>query len=752
MKLISNKPSGDAESAPAIPDPPPMSDFETSRYSVLETVADKSKLGTYLGVFRPTVLTIFGVIMYIRMGWIVGNAGLLGALLILFATFIITGTAALSFSSITTNIRLKAGGVFALVSQSLGLEAGGAIGLPLYLAQSMGAALYIYGFSEGWIYLFPEHPRALVIAGIFLTSLALTLISEKLALRLQVIVLVGVIVALGSMIAGFWTAELHEPKLWGNFEGGEIWLLFAVFFPAGTGIKVGASLSGKLRDPRRSIPMGVLSAWGTALVTYIILMVWYSMTATPEQLQGNYMIATENAFWGPAVIIGLLSSCASATLSSMVAAPNVLAALAQHSIIPRAKFLAKQSKGGTHRNAALFNGGIVCLALLLGDLNRVAQLITMFFLITYATINIVVLVEQSLGLLSFRPTFKVPLLVPIIGAVSSVFAMVIINPVFGLIALGVVIALYIYLERRDLETPWETVRSGMLLALADWAARQAQKVTGANERAWKPDLMVPVDSLGIMRGQYRLLLDMLRPKGSLQVLFKSNATGEEKQKINARLAEMVRDYQRENLFATYSIIDAKTIPDLVHMGASVMQGSFFRPNILFINPHGRTDKEMNELVELAREARMGVAILMMHEEARLSRELDINIWIRDQSPDWTLGLRLANLDLALLLGYQLKRNWNGQMRLLSAINDMSQLEHARVFLERLFKDARMPGDSSIWVRSCSFQEALSVAPKADLNIFGLGENQPLSELQKLTERTSASCLFVIDSGLESALA
>ena len=137
------------------------------------------KLGTYAGVFRPTILTIFGVIMYIRMGWIVGNAGILGALLILLMTFTITGTAALSFSSITTNIRLKAGGVFALVSQSLGLEAGGAVGVPLYLAQSLGAALYIYGFAEGWQTIFPEHNKALVIASVFACGLLLSLISEN---------------------------------------------------------------------------------------------------------------------------------------------------------------------------------------------------------------------------------------------------------------------------------------------------------------------------------------------------------------------------------------------------------------------------------------------------------------------------------------------------------------------------------------------------------------------------------------------
>ena len=182
-------------------------------------------------------------------------------------------------------------------------------------------------------------------------------------------------------------------------------------------------------------------------------------------------------------------------LSSLVAAPNVLAALGNHGVIPRGKFLAKESKGGTPRNAMLINGIIVGCALLLGDLNKVAALITMFFLITYATLNIVVLIEQSLGLVSFRPTFKVHILVPAIGTVCSIFAMIITNPAFGLFALSVVFGIYVYLEYRHLETPWETVRSGVFLAVADWAARKTQlKSEAGSERAWKPDVVVPIEN------------------------------------------------------------------------------------------------------------------------------------------------------------------------------------------------------------------------------------------------------------------
>ena len=722
-----------------------------SQYSVIEEDSSDRNFGTYIGVFRPTLLTIFGVIMYIRMGWVVGHSGLLGALLILYMTFIITGMTALSFSSITTNIRLQAGGVFALVSQSLGLEAGGAIGLPLFLAQSLGAALYIYGFAEGWHFLFPTHEIHWVIFCVYMTGVALSIISEKLVLRLQVLVVVGVIVAVGSMLGGFWTTELHEPKLWGSFEGGSLWVMFAIFFPAGTGIKVGASLSGKLKDPRKSIPLGVLSAWGTALVVYTLLIVWYSVTATTSELTGNYMIAMEKSVWGPAVLIGLLSSCASATLSSMVAAPNVLAALGEHAVIPRAKFLSKKSSGGTYRNAVAVNSVIIGMALLLGDLNRVAQFITMFFLITYATINIVVLIEQSLGLLSFRPTFKVPIWVPITGAVTSVFAMIITNPFFGLLALSVIIALYVYLERRSLETPWETVRSGMFLALANWAARQAQRISGANERAWKPDLLVPVDQVEQLQGEYRILLDLLKPKGSLQVLYHVESNRDVKL-IEEQLNGMTRDFQRESLFATSAIIEAPTMVDIVSMGTSVLGGSFFRPNILFINSNGRSAAEIKALVDLAKQANMGVVILVLHAQARLSRERDINIWIRDQSPDWKLGLRMAHIDLALLLGYQLNKNWKGELRLLTAIRDPGQVQYGQIFLERLFKDARMPGDSRVWVRHGFFDDLLNIAPRADLNILGLGAEPELDRLKALTESMRSSCLFVIDSGYESALA
>ena len=423
---------------------------------------------------------------------------------------------------------------------------------------------------------------------------------------------------------------------------------FRSFFPSGTGIKVGASLSGKLKDPKKSIPLGTLAAWGIALVVYAILMFWYASIASPDELNDNYMIAVERSAWGPGVLIGLLSSCFSAMLSSLVAAPNVLAALGNHGVIPRGKFLAKESKGGTPRNAMLINGIIVGCALLLGDLNKVAALITMFFLITYATLNIVVLIEQSLGLVSFRPTFKVHILVPAIGTVCSIFAMIITNPAFGLFALSVVFGIYVYLEYRHLETPWETVRSGVFLAVADWAARKTQlKSEAGSERAWKPDVVVPIENARELQGDYRFLLSMLSPKGSLQAL---SIQKDESLHHKDRFEKIIQYYRDEGLYSTFSCIDSNTIEAGAKMGISILQGSFFNPNILFINTKYRGAEISNKLMHVAHSLKLGLAVYISHDQAQLGRERDINIWIRDQSPDWKLGLRLANLDLAILLG------------------------------------------------------------------------------------------------------
>ncbi|MDZ7683417.1 MAG: hypothetical protein U5J63_17330 [Fodinibius sp.] len=113
-----------------------MADHKAEDATLQEQVEEREstvqhKYGTFGGVFVPTLLTILGVILFLRQGWVIGNAGLLGGWMIITLAFVIVTFTALSMSCITTNIRIKAGGAYSIISQSLGLEVGGSVGVPL---------------------------------------------------------------------------------------------------------------------------------------------------------------------------------------------------------------------------------------------------------------------------------------------------------------------------------------------------------------------------------------------------------------------------------------------------------------------------------------------------------------------------------------------------------------------------------------------------------------------------------------------
>ena len=483
--------------------------------------------GTFAGVFTPTLLTILGVIMYLRLGWVVGNAGLLGGLLIIALANGITLCTGLSLSSIATNTRLGAGGPYAIISKSLGFEIGGSVGVPLYLSQGLAVAMYVFGFREGWVWVFPDHPAILVDLVIFGVVFVIAYLSASLAFKIQYVVMAVIGLSLVSIFAApdFLRGVGGEVQLWGSypgapedgFRGTSFWLVFAVFFPAATGVMAGANMSGELKNPRKSIPLGTLSAIGVSLVIYVLLTVWTVRAATPEELVSNYTVMIDKALWGPIVLAGLLGATFSSALTSLVGAPRIMQALGKDGLVPGGGWLAKTTQGEPRR-AMLVTGVIVLAALLLRDLNVIAPMITMFFLITYAVINVVMLAEASLGLMSFRPTFELPRLVPLLGALGCVFAMFIVNPTFGLLAVAVVVGIYFWITWRGIAPRTGTVRSGIFAAFAEWAAGKVIALEMTASRAWKPSLLVPVLDPATLRGELRLLIDVCRPEGSVKLL------------------------------------------------------------------------------------------------------------------------------------------------------------------------------------------------------------------------------------------
>ena len=441
------------------------------------------KFGTFGGVFTPTLLTILGVIMYLRMGWVVGNAGLLGAWLIIIISFLITLCTALSMSAITTNIRIGAGGAYAIISQALGLEVGGSLGIPRYISQGLAVTMYIFGFREGWLGIFPAHDPFLVDVAVFVFLFSIAYISANLAIKTQYIIMVVIVLSIVSIVMAAYNGSMHIPtdealslgsfkgSPENDFKGSNFWIVFAVFFPAATGIMAGANMSGELKDPKRSIPVGTLWAIGVSFVIYMALAYWLARTATEDELLNNYNIIIEKAYYGPLIIAGVLGATFSSALASIVGSSRILYAMGEHQVLPYSKFLAGKSANGQPRNAMIVTGIIIFATMLLRNINAIAPLVTLFFLVTYAMINIVVIIEQRLGLISYRPLLKVNKWIPWLGLISSVLAMFIINPTISWITILIVFIVYWYLSKQNLETPFEDVRSGLFVSFAEWAAK-----------------------------------------------------------------------------------------------------------------------------------------------------------------------------------------------------------------------------------------------------------------------------------------
>ena len=730
--------------------------------------------GTFQGVFTPTVLTILGVIMYLRHPWVVGNAGVLGAAVIVCISVGITLFTSLSMASMTTNIRIESGGAFSIISQSLGLEIGGSIGIPLYFSQACVVAMYIFGFREGWLWIFPEHHPLLIDIITFSIVAMIAGISADMAFKIQYFIMAIIFGSIISIVVGVFDSPVDlsiiqwfgnyqgEPiidKATGQFEGfkpASFWVVFAVFFPAVTGIMAGVNMSGELTNPRKSIPNGTITAVILTGIIYIFLIFVAALIASPDELVRDYYVFIDKAAWKPIVIAGLLGATFSSALSSMVGAPRILLALGEKNILPKSPFFARKSRSGEPRNAMFFSILVVIFSLLFRDLNAIAPLITMFFLITYAMINVVVLIEQSLGLPSFRPMLRVPLIVPILGTIGCFFVMFIINPTVSLVSLAIVVAFYALLLNKVLIRARGDVRSGLFTSIADWATKISNELSPQKEaRAWQPELLVPVEAPKEIKGAYRMIYALTFPKGSIKVL--GMLLGGYEDRLRTYLPELMEAFQKANISSSYTLVDGDDFGKTVSISMQALETAFFKPNTIFLkldeSKHGLQEKYM-PIVREVKKRNWGLFLFATFETVGLGMEKTINVWL-DVIPDnWKEVLNLGNNDLTILAGLIVRRNWKARLNIIKTIRtDSSRSEkEIREEIEQMKILTRMPKETQIHIIKRT-PAMWSEAPQADLNILELPDKEDLDlkRLQEIPEKLRTACLFTLDSNIENAL-
>ena len=430
--------------------------------------------------------------MYLRFGWVVGNVGLIGTLIIVTLATSITFLTSLSIASIATNAPVKAGGAYFLISRSLGVEMGGAVGIPLFLAQAFSVALYIMGFSESMVAIFPSLNIKMV--GIITTILLslLSMFSTKAAIRAQFVILAIIAFSLISFFLGSPIEDSHI-ELWGvpASQSENFWTVFAVFFPAVTGIMAGVNMSGDLKDPAKSIPKGTFLAVGVGYVIYMVVPFFFAFRADAATLVSDNMIMQKIAFWGFAILLGIWGATLSSAVGSLLGAPRVLQALTVDKVLPsKLSFLAKNSGAEQiPRAATIFTSVIALILVSVGDLNMIAPILTMFFLTTYGTLNLTSGIETLLESPSFRPKFRVHWFFSFLGTIGCFAVMFLINAIATVVAIIIISGIYVWLRRRRLKTTFGDVTRGLLLQIVRYALLRLD-AKSADAKSWRPNILV----------------------------------------------------------------------------------------------------------------------------------------------------------------------------------------------------------------------------------------------------------------------
>ena len=448
-----------------------------------------AKLGTFYGVFTPSILTILGVVLFLRTGWVVGNVGLVPALAIVALAHLITLSTGLSVSAIATNMKVGAGGAYYMISRSLGLEIGGAIGIPLFLAQTFSVTLYAFGLAESLRLFWPDLPQRPVAAATVVVVTLLAGRSTELALKLQFPIMVAIGLALTSLVVGVARQGPAQLPLFGGApDGAGFWVVFAVFFPAVTGLMAGISLSGDLKDPKRSITVGTLSAIGVGFVVYMLVPIVLVAGAATTTLVEDNLVWFKVAALPWLVFPGLFGAIFSSAVGSILGAPRTLQALAHDRVIPALpRKLFGRDLGDSV--ALMVSAGVALAAVGLGNLNAVAPVLTMFFLTTYAVANLVAGIEQLSGDPSYRPTLRVPWLVSLAGALGCLWVMALINPLAALAAVVVEVMVYAALRRRSLSASWGDLRYGASMSMIRAALLRMRQLP-VDARNWRPNILV----------------------------------------------------------------------------------------------------------------------------------------------------------------------------------------------------------------------------------------------------------------------
>ncbi|MFC2112780.1 amino acid permease [Bacteroidota bacterium] len=667
-------------------------------------VNQKANFGT-LPVFMTTISTILGAILFLRFGYAVGHVGFIGAIGIIALGHLVTIPTALAVAEIATNQKVLGGGAYYIISRSFGLNIGAAIGITLYLSQAISVAFYIIAFGEAfepvinWLsgsynINIPDNrfitiPVTMVIAGLILTR------GANLGMKALYFVVALLLTSIFFFLIGKSTNDEISFVINNRISGSDsFFYVFTIIFPAFTGLAAGLGLSGDLKNPSKSIPSGTLWATLVGMIIYVLVAYKLAVSASPEELATDQLIMQRIAVWGPIIPIGLAAATISSALGSIMVAPRTLQAIGLDNIFPT-KFINDWFAKGRPVSNEPFNSSLITIIIafafvLVGELNFVAQAISMFFMVTYGAICVISLLEHFAADPSYRPTFRSKWYISAIGAIFSIWLIFKMNGLYATISLVIMGMIYYSVttyskERKGLGKLFRGVIFQLSRQLQIFAQRADKEDP---EKYWRPFVICISQDTFVRRSAFDVLRWLSLKYGFGTYIhyiegYLSKETNQDSKEILKKLINLAAG-SRNRVY-----LDTIISPSYTSAIAQVIQlsGISGKGNNMILFEFSRSNPEaLTEVIKnhrLLETTNFDICVLNTSYKS-FGYKKDIHIWISIMDYE--------NANLMILLGYIILGHpeWRkGEIKIF-AMHTPNEMDRKRMDLLDLIKSGRLP--------------------------------------------------------------
>ena len=691
-------------------------------------------------VFFTAISTILGAILFLRFGFAVGTLGFWGVLLIIILGHMLTIPTALAISELATNKRVEGGGEYFIISRSFGLNIGATIGIALFMSQAISVAFYIIAFTESFEFIFDFFadkmnfilPRQVISLPV-MVGLGFLILRKGASMGVKSLYAIVGILFLSLVLfflgkTDYATINGNKLPLESTFDLNNFFVVFAIVFPAFTGMTAGVGLSGVLKKPSRSIPIGTTFATISGMIIYVFIIYKLAISASPEDLSANQLIMSRIALGGAFIIpLGLAASTMSSAIGSVMVAPRTLQALAMDSAFPSSKintWLSRSRKNDNEPvNASLVTIIIALMFVALGSVNAVAEIISMFFMVTYGSLCLISFLNHFGSSPSYRPSFKSKWYLSFLGFLIAVWVMFKINSAYALGAIIIMTGIYAYInyyhrDRHGLESLFANVLFQINRNLQVFLQKSGSK---KKEKEWRPSAICISKDSFVRTRAFQLLNWISYRYGFGTFLHRIDGYYSKTTSLQAEeeLARLIETYDSTSNHVYVDTIISPSYTSAIVQAIQVPGISGMENNMVIFEYDKDNPENLEEIVEnigLIRAGSFDVCLLASSRKDFIFRN-GIHVWINSSESE--------NSSLLILLSFIISGHpdWKKSSIMIFDICKPELYEETRRGLAELVKAGRLP--------------------ITEQNIEIILEEKGISEKKMINEKSSMAALTMI---------